>query len=669
MNATGVAALVLFSGLGWLRFHVSQTPLTSRDLRWHRDSFGEVIFYGRTVGEPDIRPQGTHLVLAADSIAYPDSVCARTGRVLVRFRFDPGIGPDSRVAIRGRLVPPPAARNPGDFSWRAYLMQRGLHGLLEPARGSPVLAVESTGPGWRSRVVAPVRRVLKHRLAAHLHGEEATLLLGLLLGEREQMNPETVDAFRRTGTLHLLAVSGSNVAVVAGIVWGVLLFVRVRRAARLVLAGLCVVLFCFLAHSEASVVRATFAGLLVLGGLALRRSPDPLNLWGFALLVLLAWEPAWLFDVGFQLSFAATLGILLVAPHLPRVDSARGLGRVGRMLATSLAVSTSAQIATLPILASVFNEVPLVAPLANLICVPISALATSGGVLLLLCAPFGDSVLGVASAAAWVFVRILLLAVLWVDGLGVSAVQCASPGAPSLFAFGALALSALALATRPAWRRRIAYAWGVALCGWLGLGLLKSPEPELQLLAGQDSAVMAHMPSGDVWLFAFEPGFSDLRAARAALHLGWSAPSRRVDLKAAGEPDTQSSTGVIPYASPGANAPDPGRETVCVLCRTTDSLPIAVAVKHAGAAVVVCTDVPAAPPFDPGFSGNALWLTNSPRICSTVAAWNGPDRCVCVGRAAPRPADGSVQILHTGRADGLRIFWRDGSFQVEPRVR
>jgi len=667
VNPFGLALLSIFACLGWARLHFAHTPQSPNDIRLHQDSRGQVLLYGRTVGESDVRSDETRWVFRVDSIAYPDSVVPRWGRVLARFRFDPGIQPNSNVKLAGRLIPPQSARNPGDFSWSDTLKRRGLHGLFEPATGSPVLSASSLGPSFLGRVVAPLRRTLKSRLGAHLDGEERALAAGLFLGERDQLSQATVDAFKRTGTLHLLAVSGSNVGIVAGAVWGLLLFLRVGRAWRLAGSAACVALFCCLAHLEASVVRAGLAALVVLGAVALRRRVDPLHVWGLALLAFTVWQPVSILDLGFQLSFAATLGILL----LPEAQSSGSRGKVRRILrviCTCVLVSTAAQLATLPTMLAVFHEVPLVTPLANLICVPLAGLATLSAMLVVILAPIGEPLLSVTSAALWVCIKGLLLAVHAVDGLAVPILAVPRPGTTALVLMGASVLSVFGFANRPKDRRRIAIGSAVAVCGALLLAYTPV-EPEVVVLDGPRLEALVRLSGYETWRIGAPSDRPPDPANRASLALGWPAPRGSLSLEGPVEPEAGTSRKTGPYPSAERSAEPSAGPSLTVWCRSHDSLPFGAVVDFSGRQVVICREWPGAPPDRLGVGPDAIWITDAPFPPPPFCADSEASLVILAGRSPGREKPLDVQVLHTRRHGSVRILWRDRGFQTEPRVR
>lgn len=659
-----LCVLLACAVLGWIRFQVSEAPTSMRDLRFHQDSGGPVILYGHTYHEADVRPDETRWIISVDSIAYPDSVTPRSGRVLVRFRFDPGIPPESEVELCGRLKPPEPPHNPGDFSWKDYLHKKGIHALFEPATGSPVLHVTTATPGFLGSVVAPMRRVLKDRLGAHLEGEERALAAGLLLGERSELSPETVEAFRSTGTLHLLAVSGSNVGVVAAMIWGVLLLLRFGRVLRLVAAAACIVLFCCLAHLESSVVRAGGAALLVLGGSTLRRRIDPIQVWGLVLWGFAAWDPSALLDLGFQLSFSATLGLLLLPDKLSE-SSGSWLRKGLRLVFVSVLVSTAAQLATLPFLLAIFSEVPLVTPLANLLCVPLAGLATVAAMLVLLLAPLGEPILGMGSAALWASMKSLLFVVHGVHDLGVAVLDVPRPGMLLLGVLSALVVSILVFANSPRHRRRLMLGTLLSLT-LLPVLARPSRDPEVVVLDGPGLTAWVRLSATETWLVSSRVGPPAAPVLRAARSLGWAGPTRTLVLNDSVEAGTQTS----PVSKVYVHNPARGdRVPLLTIWESAhDSLPFGVLLTYEGGKVVLARKWPALSWDSLGIDSTVVWATDCKEgRPPSIDSWSGMNT-ILSGRGHRKSRD-SVPNLHTSQAGSIRIFWRDGRFQTEPSIR
>jgi competence protein ComEC len=291
-------------------------------------------------------------------------------------------------AVAEAKAPRPAQEG---FDESAWLRRQGIHVVLHARawqgvghRGG-IGSVADRLRGWLSRGVAP-----------GVHGERAAVIAGVVLGADEGLSQGLRDRFRSSGLFHLLAVSGQNVAIIAGAVLMLAWLLGIpRRVGELGVLG-SIGAYVLAVGLQPSVVRAGIAGALAsLAWLAAR----PRDRWYFILVAaagLLAWNPYNLLDPGFQLSFAAVSAIFVVVPVLER----RLAGYpVPRRLATVIAVSTACGLITAPILWLDFGRVPLFSVLGNALAEPaVPPLLGLGLVSALL-----DPVLpGVAASLAWV---------------------------------------------------------------------------------------------------------------------------------------------------------------------------------------------------------------------------------------------------------------------------
>ena len=232
------------------------------------------------------------------------------------------------------------------------------------------LSKSSIGPveSTPQRFAALVRSGLRTATET-LPADRAALVRGLAVGDTGGMSAAAELNLRRAGLSHLVAVSGSNVAIVLGAITYAARWLGLR--ARLLLGSLGLAAFVLIVGPEPSVMRAAAMGGIGLSALALGRRADPLFALGLALIVVLAARPGMLFSVGLQLSAAATAGIVLWA-H----PAAAAMQRLPALVAVPLAVTVAAQVAVAPLLALTFGEVSVVAPAANLLAAPVVPFAT-----------------------------------------------------------------------------------------------------------------------------------------------------------------------------------------------------------------------------------------------------------------------------------------------------
>ncbi|HVL80271.1 MAG TPA: ComEC/Rec2 family competence protein [Actinomycetota bacterium] len=302
--------------------------------------------------------------------------------------------PGSRICARGVVVP-------------------ARPGRVEP----PLLAAERvTVAGVGSPVrhaAATVRDAFRRAATRALPDRQAGLLLGMTDGDVELLDEATVEAFRTTGLAHLVAVSGSNVAVVLAIVLLACRWLAPRsRWLRVAIALPPLVFFAFLTSLEASVLRATVTAGIVLAVTAAGRAADALRAACVAFCVLVLADPSLLSHPGFQLSFAATLGLISwsgpLSARLTRLWPGPPPAGV-KAAAVAVATTVSAQVAVAPLLALHFGRLPAAGGLANLVVAPLAGVVMVGGMTTLaLAATWG--------ALAWApaTLRVLLDAILWV---------------------------------------------------------------------------------------------------------------------------------------------------------------------------------------------------------------------------------------------------------------
>jgi len=263
----------------------------------------------------------------------------------------------------------------------------------------------------------------------------SALLRGIMLGEKTEISREIKDMFADTGVMHILAVSGLNVGMVAVIFFFMLtvLFRCKKKQASFILIFI-LVIFAQVTGSQASVNRAVVMAIVGLAAVILERDRDMLNSLGLAALLLLLYDPGNLFNVGFQLSFAATLGIILFTPKLMAL-----LKPLGKIIGGSLAVTLGAQAAVTPLLMYYFHKVSIVSLLSNLAVVPLVGIITGVGFasyfLRLLFAPLGNLIIQLNH-----YLLALLVAIVRIcDSFPYAFIYTATPGIVALVAYyGAL---------------------------------------------------------------------------------------------------------------------------------------------------------------------------------------------------------------------------------------
>lgn len=282
---------------------------------------------------------------------------------------------DVRVPVRisgsasARLRIPeliPGSRIGGNASFRS-LDEPGPQAALLFVRGPP--AVVAGAPIWQRGAQAV--RTSMVTAATDLPPNARGLLPGLVVGDENGISEQLRSQMQATGMSHLTAVSGSNLAIVSGLVLLIARTLRIRRAVAIPVAGLAIVGFIAIVGPQASVVRAAGMAGVMLIALLSGRSREGFNVLLVAVVLLLLLDPWLSISVGFCLSVAATAGLLAFAStRKPGPRTARG------RLTEALGVCIAAQLATAPIVAGFGNGLPLVGVLGNLLAAPAVAPAT-----------------------------------------------------------------------------------------------------------------------------------------------------------------------------------------------------------------------------------------------------------------------------------------------------
>lgn len=275
------------------------------------------------------------------------------------------------IAVRGTIQAPEGPSESG-YDQARRLKYQGIEVVLAVDDPSCVTVLGSRGgvSGWFDR--------LRASALAHLSlGPDARVnevLQGVVVGDTQGIDEGWLVAFRRSGTAHMLSVSGLHVAALAAIMMGLARLARAPRWLGFLLAAASALFLIPFVGASPPVIRSAVMIVVVLIGYWVGRGRDQWQVLALAAIVVLALNPFALFDVGFQLSFAAFVGMLVLLGPLQRL-----FRRLPDAIGLSLAVSLAAGLGTAPVSLVVFGQTSLVSPLANLLAVPTLPLVTGLG--------------------------------------------------------------------------------------------------------------------------------------------------------------------------------------------------------------------------------------------------------------------------------------------------
>ncbi|UCC31520.1 MAG: ComEC/Rec2 family competence protein [Phycisphaerales bacterium] len=353
--------------------------------------------------------QRTAFLLETQSIEGLSDEIPVTGRVRVTVgEAVLDLRENEHVEVFGWLYRFQPPRNPGSFDWSSFYRRQGVVAGLRCNHRENVQRLDAEPPVQGRDFVTWLRTTVRGMLTDDLAtgtDEEASLLEAMILGHRSRLDRRLNDVFIRAGVVHFLAVSGTHVVVVMSFVWFVgRIFRRTkRRCAWLMMLTVCA--YALIAEPRPPILRATVIAVLFCASLLLRRPRARLNWISAAAVVLLLCDPVGVFDVGFQLSFAAVLGVTYITPALLQagpelrnlvdrvifrrpfaeqdrqiVDDAirqtsplawRARHAVQRFLLVFLAVSVGAWLAGMPVVVGHFNRVHPWGPISSVIVFPL----------------------------------------------------------------------------------------------------------------------------------------------------------------------------------------------------------------------------------------------------------------------------------------------------------
>ena len=261
--------------------------------------------------------------------------------------------PGDYISFLAHLERPKSLGTPGGFDGRLYYGVRGLSGTMYAQGDVTLLSAGEPSLTWK------IRQQVRNRLLAW-DSEETGVLEGILFGDSSGIPDEVEESYKVTGVLHVFAASGSNVAFVLGFAW--IFFSFMPKQIRITGTILALLLYAALCGGNAPIVRATILGITLLLGRLGRGKAATLRWLFFAAAGLFIFNPLIIKDLGFQLSFLATWGIIVLTP---RILGTKLLSNIPILLRYAVAGTLAAQIATLPLLISAFHRLSLIGFFVN----------------------------------------------------------------------------------------------------------------------------------------------------------------------------------------------------------------------------------------------------------------------------------------------------------------
>lgn len=350
------------------------------------------IVKGIVESEPVLKDKKTTLLLKAEAMQAGVSNRACCGNLLVNLKYKDEIKYGEELILRGYLRRPFGRNDRFGHSYRDYLYNQGIYFIMNVKTEADVVKLNINKGFPLTRFSVWLKQKMESIIFNHTSRITAAVLGAMILGEKRHIPWFVNNSMMKSGTLHILVVSGFNVGIVSFIIFLILKIIRLPRKPRFVLTIPLLIIYCLVTGASNPVMRATIMAIVFIIANLIKREPNIFNSLGIAAVLILMVNPRQLFDVGFQLSFASVLSIICIYPALSKLITTACSRKGGvypkikyiRFLVDGFLVSFSAWLGTMGFIAYYFRIFSPVTVLANIFIVPLAALITLSGISLII---------------------------------------------------------------------------------------------------------------------------------------------------------------------------------------------------------------------------------------------------------------------------------------------
>lgn len=348
------------------------------DQYWQQQSSWAAGSEGRWTGivkeEPSVNRDGSDYAryyTELESITYADGVEKSLSGTAFVYDTQPKelYHRGDRISVNGKMTALRIYKNPGKIDLEGRYRSRRLIGRIYPDEPEKIHFLGESGKYGAGRLADDIKGKVETSFAPYMDPLRLHILMTLLFGGNYNEIPEYImTSFSATGIIHILSVSGSHVALLFGFLYFLGKWLHLPRKPVIGISILLVLFYSLLSGLVPPVIRAAVMGILSVGGVFLEREKTALNLLGAAVAGMVLWDPFYLYDVSFQLSVGASAGILIFYKPLAKALSAASF--LPQWVREGMALSTAAQVLTIPVMLYDFHTFPLYFIPANLFVTP-----------------------------------------------------------------------------------------------------------------------------------------------------------------------------------------------------------------------------------------------------------------------------------------------------------
>ncbi|MFH2138859.1 MAG: ComEC/Rec2 family competence protein [Candidatus Omnitrophota bacterium] len=394
--------------LGYCHFLIAQILPNNHiaKITPHKGKFVSV--KGLVISAPVKKKNKTIFIVKTEKIVIDNKDFPIQGNLLVNFFKKEKINDQDRITVSGTLYKPYNFPNSGRFRYREFLKRKGIYSILSVGKQGKITVEQSKQNNSIKTIILSLKSKVKQMINVHLSENAGKIMSAMILGDREDVPRFINTALQRTGTVHILAVSGLHVGIVAMIIISLLKLCQMPFRLRYLLAIIALCGFCIFTGGRVSVVRATIMTVVFLSGVLLNRDYDPYSALSLSALIILYVNPWQLFEVGFQLSFACVLSIFKFTNTILSIFPVKWKeNKWLALILKSFSVSVSAWLGATGIIAYYFQLFTPIAVIANIIIVPFLFIVIASGFLMIILGGIIPGLLGPLALSCELLVALL----------------------------------------------------------------------------------------------------------------------------------------------------------------------------------------------------------------------------------------------------------------------
>ncbi|MFA5010957.1 MAG: DNA internalization-related competence protein ComEC/Rec2 [Ignavibacteria bacterium] len=426
-----LSSIIILSGL--IKSNIDFKISSDKSINYFRNSISGIYLVGTIDNLPEYSEKRVRFTIDASELISGNDTLKVEGRVLVLIRQTkilshtdtiPVVAAGDRVILFGSLRDAPDEINPGEFNYREYLALNDIQKTFKVSYWSDSEVLSKNNLNFfEQNIIYPSRKYAIENINKSIGGEEAAFLNGLVTGYRSDFSKELKEDFVKAGVMHLIAVSGLNVAYIIIFLTVVFSLLRVPFNIKIYLMIAALVFYMFFTGAAASIVRAVIMGSVMLINLKVQRKINFYNVIGISALIILLFDSKQLFDSGFILSYSAVLSIVIIFDRINLVVGKRinhwnrDWRKVFYYVYITFLTTIAAQIGVLPITLKYFGKISIAGIFTNLIAIPLSNLSLALGFLQIIFSVFSNFLGGLIAEVNYLLLHYEIAFIKWAANL------------------------------------------------------------------------------------------------------------------------------------------------------------------------------------------------------------------------------------------------------------